>query len=158
MERMTRKETIVVRGKETAACNYENDDCDDQCRYGACRWQEKANMLLKKYEDTGLTQEQILSIATELKEYKQLGLSPKRLSGYIAFCKRYRELFGAMDFNQIQELVELHTPKQAVYESDGYSDGEPVYDTWICPNCGAKYEVDYDDYDFCPECGQRILR
>ena len=42
MERLTRKETIVVRGKETAACNYENDDCNDQCRYGTCRWQEKA--------------------------------------------------------------------------------------------------------------------
>lgn len=59
MERLTRKETIVVRGKEFAACNYENDDCTDQCRYGTCRWQEKANMLLKQYEDTGLTPEQI---------------------------------------------------------------------------------------------------
>ena len=63
MERVTRKETIVVRGKETAACNYENDDCNDQCRYGACRWQEKANMLLKEYEDTGLTTERIRELA-----------------------------------------------------------------------------------------------
>ena len=47
-----------------AACNYENDDCNDSCRYGRCRWQEKANMLLKEYEDTGLTTEQIM----ELKE------------------------------------------------------------------------------------------
>ena len=62
MERLTRKETIVVRGKETAACNYENDDCNDQCRYGTCRWQEKANMILKKYEDTGLTPEQIMGL------------------------------------------------------------------------------------------------
>lgn len=64
MERLTREETIVVRGKEMAACNYENDDCNDSCRYGRCRWQEKANMLLKQYEDTGLTPEQI----RELKE------------------------------------------------------------------------------------------
>ena len=64
MERLTRTETIKVRGEEIAACNYENDDCNDQCRYGNCRWQEKANMLLKKYEDTGLTPEQI----QELKE------------------------------------------------------------------------------------------
>ena len=64
MERLTREETIVVRGKEMAACNYENDDCNDQCRYGTCRWQKKANMLLKKYEGTGLTPEQI----RELKE------------------------------------------------------------------------------------------
>ena len=118
--------------------------------------QEMAGRIRELREIEGLTQEQILSIATELKEYKQLGLSPKRLSGYIAFCKRYRELFGAMDFNQIQDLVELHTPKQAVYESDGYSDGEPVYDTWICPNCGYRYEVDYEEYERCPKCGQAI--
>lgn len=64
MERLTRKETVVARGKETAACNYENDDCNDQCRYGTCRWQEKANMLLKAYEDTGLTPDEV----QELKE------------------------------------------------------------------------------------------
>lgn len=42
------------------------------------------------------------------------------------------------------------------YEGDGYSDGHLVYDTWICPCCGKHYEVDYDDYDFCPTCGQCI--
>lgn len=60
--------------------------------------------------------------------------------------------------DQIRELKERNTPKEAIYEGDGYSDEEMVYDTWICPNCGAKYEVDYDDYDFCPDCGQMILR
>ena len=64
MKRLTRIETIKVRGEEIAVCNYESDDCNDQCRYGICRWQEKANMLLKEYEDTGLTTEQI----RELKE------------------------------------------------------------------------------------------
>lgn len=59
---------------------------------------------------------------------------------------------------QIMELKERNTPKEAIYEGDGYQDEEIVYDTWICPNCGAKYEVDYDDYDFCPDCGQMILR
>lgn len=64
MERLTREVTIIIRGKELAACNYENDDCNDSCIYGTCRWQKKANMLLKKYEDTGLNPEQIM----ELKE------------------------------------------------------------------------------------------
>ena len=59
---------------------------------------------------------------------------------------------------EVQELKERNTPKEAIYEGDGYSDEEMVYDTWICPNCGVKYEVDYDDYDFCPDCGQMILR
>lgn len=59
---------------------------------------------------------------------------------------------------EIRELAERNKSKMPRYEGDGYSDGEMVYDTWFCPNCGAEYEVDYDDYDFCPECGQRILR
>ena len=59
---------------------------------------------------------------------------------------------------QIMELKERNTPKEAIYEGDGYSEGEMVYDVWICPNCGVKYEVDYEDYDFCPDCGQMILR
>lgn len=64
MERLTREETIMVGGREKAACNHENDDCNDSCMYGRCRWQEKANMLLKEYEDTGLTPPEIM----ELKE------------------------------------------------------------------------------------------
>lgn len=81
-----------------------------------CEFSERVCVTLGKYEDTGLTPE------------------------------------------QIRELKERNTPKEAIYEGDGYSDEEMVYDTWICPNCGAKYEVDYDDYDFCPDCGQMILR
>ena len=64
MERLTREETIIVGGEEKAACNYENNDCNDSCMYGRCKWQGKANMLLKEYEDTSLTPEQI----RELKE------------------------------------------------------------------------------------------
>lgn len=64
MERLTRKETVIARGVETVACNYENGDCDDRCRYGTCRWQNKANMRLKEYEDTGLTPPEV----RELKE------------------------------------------------------------------------------------------
>ena len=35
-------------------------------------------------------------------------------------------------------------------------DGNLVYDTWICPCCEKHYEVDYEEYDYCPFCGQRI--
>lgn len=59
MERLTREKTITVRGIEKAVCNHENDDCNDRCMYGKCRWQEKANMLLKEYEDTGISPEQV---------------------------------------------------------------------------------------------------
>ena len=72
----------------------------------------------------------------EMKPYEDTGLTPE----------------------QVMELKERNTPKEAIYEGDGYSEGEMVYDVWICPNCGVKYEVDYEDYDFCPDCGQMILR
>lgn len=42
------------------------------------------------------------------------------------------------------------------FEGDGYADGFPMYDTWICPGCGKRYEVGYDEYDYCPACGQKI--
>ena len=118
---------------------------------------ERCTTQLARYEDTGLTPEQICSIATELKEYKQLELSPKRLSEHVAFCQRYHELFGAIDFSRLMELKELNIAKAPDYEGDGVDkDGNIIYDTWICPNCGEKYEVDYDVYEYCPKCGQAI--
>lgn len=52
--------------------------------------------------------------------------------------------------------LEKQIPKKPIYEGDGYSDGHLVYDTWICPLCEKRYEADYDDYDYCPNCGQKI--
>ena len=64
------------------------------------------------------------------------------------------------DYKQALELgvkaLEKQIPKKATLECDGYSDGHLVYDTWICPLCEKRYEVDYDDYDYCPNCGQKI--
>lgn len=56
----------------------------------------------------------------------------------------------------ILNALEKRIPKNPYYEGDGYWDGKLVYDTWICPNCGKDYEVDYDNYKYCPECGQAI--
>ena len=55
------------------------------------------------------------------------------------------------------EALEKQLPKKPNFEGDGYApDGTFVYDTWICPSCGGYYEVDYDDYVYCPKCGQKI--
>lgn len=67
--------------------------------------------------------------------------------------KQYRAI-GTPE--ECRAAVEKEAAKKPDYEGDGYSDGHLVYDTWICPCCGKHYEVDYDDYDFCPECGQCI--
>ena len=60
------------------------------------------------------------------------------------------------DIYLIKAIVKKEIPKKPYFESDGYADGYPVYDTWICPRCGHNYEVDSDKFDYCPKCGQRI--
>jgi rubredoxin len=55
------------------------------------------------------------------------------------------------------DALEKQIPTTPSIEGDGYCpEGHLVYDTWICPNCEAYYEIDYDDYDYCPKCGQAI--
>lgn len=47
--------------------------------------------------------------------------------------QQYREI-GTVE--ECRGAVEKQKPKMPDYEGDGYADGEMVYDTWICPNCG----------------------
>ena len=56
------------------------------------------------------------------------------------------------------QALEKQIPKKPTYEGDGYApDGTFVYDEWICPCCENRYELYYDDdYDYCPNCGQKI--
>ena len=65
-----------------------------------------------------------------------------------------KECGGTLE--ECRAAVEKQIAKKPDYEGDGYSDGQLVYDTWICPCCGQHYEVDYDRYDYCPSCGQKI--
>lgn len=67
------------------------------------------------------------------------------------------ELLGSFyEMDEMYDAVEKQKAKKPDFEGDGYADGHLVYDTWICPCCGKHYEVDYDDYDFCPNCGQKL--
>ncbi|MEY8369770.1 hypothetical protein AALA24_13540 [Anaerovoracaceae bacterium 42-11] len=55
--------------------------------------------------------------------------------------------------------IKKRIPTEPDWEGDGYDpDGNFIWDTWICPTCGERYEVDYDNHDYCPKCGQAILR
>lgn len=66
-----------------------------------------------------------------------------------------RNLIDALEM-AIQAL-EKQMPKEPKYDGDGYApDGTFVWDEWLCPCCGSRYEVDYDEHDFCPSCGQKI--
>ena len=74
-------------------------------------------------------------------------------------CKEIRALYNIplKNMELIINALEKQIPKKPTYEGDGYSpDGKFVLDEWICPCCETRYEVDYDDYDYCPHCGQKI--
>lgn len=87
--------------------------------------------------DTREVRKEAMTIYWALKKYEDTGLTP----------------------TEVQELKERDTPKKPDIDGDGYDkEGNIILDTWICPNCGACYEIDYDDYDFCPNCGQQIDR
>lgn len=45
------------------------------------------------------------------------------------------------------------TPEKLYMESDGYADGNSVWD-YYCPNCN--YDFEEDRFNYCPECGQAI--
>lgn len=55
-----------------------------------------------------------------------------------------------------EKALEKQIAKPPYFSGDGYWNGELVYDTWTCPNCEKDYEVDYEEHDYCPNCGQRI--
>lgn len=67
--------------------------------------------------------------------------------------KQYRAI-GTPE--ECRAAVEKQTARRPDYEGDGYADGHLVYDTWICHCCGKHYEVDYDNYNYCPDCGQKL--
>ena len=55
------------------------------------------------------------------------------------------------------EALEKQIPKSPILEGDGYADGEMVYDRWYCPRCDMDYDAEYEQHDYCPVCGQKIL-
>ena len=73
-------------------------------------------------------------------------------------CNEIKALYNIplKNMEMIVQALDKQIPKKPTYEGDGYSNEHLVYDTWICPCCETRYEVDYDDYDYCPNCGQKL--
>lgn len=55
-----------------------------------------------------------------------------------------------------KEALEKQIPKKPIITNDGFFNGQPIYDTWGCPNCGKVNETDFEDYEYCPICGQAL--
>ena len=113
---------------------------------------DRTMILLDPTTGEELTPEQVkLRNMDNYKTYVADGVAIKALKA----VQQYRKI-GTVE--ECREAREKQKQKAPDYEGDGYADGELVYDTWICPNCGERYEVDYDDYEHCPKCGQAIQR
>lgn len=106
-----------------------------------------------KYLEIPWSMEDTVRNLNELKESLQMKLILKNLHGRGE--KDAEEI--AFDFNRAIDALKKQISKKPTYDGDGYApDGTFIWDEWICPNCGSVYEVDYDDYNYCPVCGQRI--
>lgn len=80
-----------------------------------------------------------------------------KLEVSLNYFKRRRNEVQLMEEECAIYALEKQIPKNPDLLGDGYDDnGNLIYDTWICPCCETQYELDYDDYKFCPECGQAI--
>lgn len=106
-----------------------------------------------KYEEIGTPEECRKSVEI-CKSMIERNITTEDMEEYMKFEDEC--ISEGFTFKSLLEAGEKQKAKRPDYEGDGYSDGHLVYDTWICPCCGKHYEVDYDDYDFCPACGQCI--
>ena len=90
---------------------------------------------------------------TEIDRIKNALVNVSTLATHSDYYNKDRD---DQDIYLIKAIVKKKITKKPYFESDGYADGYPVYDTWVCPNCGEDYEIEYDHYDYCPHCGQKI--
>lgn len=82
---------------------------------------------------------------------------PRELYGF--FCKLHEYEKSGLEPDEVMALKERHEPKVPNIWGDGYDKkGSLIYDMYDCPGCGKSYEIDYDDYKYCPSCGQAIDR
>ena len=60
-------------------------------------------------------------------------------------------------YKTLLEIVNKDTPQKPSFWGDGFDfDGRIIIDHWDCPCCYKSYELDYDQYNYCPKCGQRL--
>lgn len=84
------------------------------------------------------------------KAYEDMEIAIKSLEE----IQQYREI-GTVE--ECREARERQKEKLPNIWGDGYdNEGNMIYDMYDCPNCGKSYEIDCDDYKYCPECGQAI--
>ena len=109
----------------------------------------------------------VIKALEDLQQYRAIGtvkgyeraieISIENYNLYKEYKSKLQEFESIGTIEEFKVLKEKNEPRIPNYEGDGYDNmGQIVLDTWICPKCEKDYEVDYDDYDYCPNCGQHI--
>lgn len=62
------------------------------------------------------------------------------------------------NYNEVcKKALEKQMPKKPTFEKLMMTgSGNIIYDIWICPCCGDRYEFDCEIHNHCPTCGQAI--
>lgn len=118
----------------------------------------------KVYEDMEIA----INALQEIQQYRSIG-TPDEIEGLnfssnqlrlVNLVEKYKEKLKEYEkigtVSKCKKAIEKQKPKIPNIWGDGYVEGQLVYDMYDCPNCDESYEIDYDDYDYCPKCGQRI--
>lgn len=104
----------------------------------------------------------------EIQQYRAIGAVEeiKKLVRFLSIdndreiIKELEELRNYVSIGTVEECREARerqTSERPNIYGDGYDDeGNMIYDMYDCPNCNKSYEIDYEKYDFCPNCGQAI--
>ena len=85
-----------------------------------------------------------------------------KLECALEFCKKESMLEQYVSdekwkhFDVAVNAIKKQIPKKPIITIDGFFNGQPIYDTWGCPNCGKVNETDFEDYEYCPVCGQAL--
>ena len=69
--------------------------------------------------------------------------------------EQYRAVGTVEECREAMEKQEARKPELWGVGCDG--EGKVIRNMYDCPNCGESYEVEYEEYGYCPNCGQRIL-
>lgn len=67
-----------------------------------------------------------------------------------------RRTLGLQAMEVCKKAIMKQISKKPTITNDGFFNGQPIYDTWGCPNCGKVNETDFEDYEYCPICGQAL--
>ena len=108
-------------------------------------------------------QEEFADVVNCIKAYlctKENCKTFKESSKFIAESKKSRWL-ERLEKRGAVENKETRPTAHWDGESDGYADGNPVYDVWNCSACGHCIDDGTDDPEllpkFCPNCGARMV-